>query len=99
MLKAARAQGMPTMVIAMITAAISQPMAIQMPPKIIHNRLSSSDRGDMVVLPLGALLAYLNFAYLNDGGERLLTNPTVIQATCRAFRDGGCRPPARYGCK
>jgi hypothetical protein len=70
-----------------------------MPPKIIHNRLSSSDRGDMVVLPLGALLAYLNFAYLNDGGERLLTNPTVIQATCRAFRDGGCRPPARYGCK
>ena len=64
--------------IAMITAAISQPMAIQMPPKIIHNRLSSSDRGDMVVLPLGALLAYLNFAYLNDGGERLLTNPTVI---------------------
>jgi hypothetical protein len=31
----------------------------------------------MVVFPLGALLAYLNFAHLNDGGERLLTNPTV----------------------
>jgi hypothetical protein len=53
----------------------------------------------MVVFPLGALLAYLNFPCLNDGGERLLTNPTVIQTTCRASRDGGRRPPARYGCK
>jgi len=53
----------------------------------------------MVVLPLGALLAYLNFAYLNDGGERVLTNPIVIQATCRASRDGGRRLPDRYGCK
>jgi len=51
MLKAARAHGMPTMVMAMITAAISQPMAIQMPPKIIHNRLSSKERGDMLVFP------------------------------------------------
>ena len=59
MLKAARAQGMPTMVIAMITAAISQPMAIQMPPKIIHNKLSSSDRGDMVVLPRSVVLPTL----------------------------------------
>ena len=59
MLKAARAQGMPTMVIAMITAAISQPMAIQMPPKIIHSKLSSSDRGDMVVLPRSVVLPTL----------------------------------------
>ena len=50
-MNAARAQGIPMMVIAMITAAISQPIAIQTPPKIIHNTLSSRERGDMVLFP------------------------------------------------
>jgi hypothetical protein len=47
MLKAARAHGMPMIVIAMITAATSQPTAIQTPPKIIHKMLSRRDKGDM----------------------------------------------------
>ena len=47
MLNAARAQGRPMMVIAMMTAAISQPTAIQRPPKTIQNRLSRRDRADM----------------------------------------------------
>ena len=39
MLNAARAHGMPMMVIAMITAAISQPTAIQKPPNTIHSNI------------------------------------------------------------
>ena len=46
-LNAARAQGRPMMVIAMITAAIIQPAAIHRPPKTIQSTLSSSERGDM----------------------------------------------------
>src|ERR1700728_3307623 len=47
MFTAARAQGSPIMVIAMTTAAISQPAAIHRPPNTIHSRLSRSDTGDM----------------------------------------------------
>src|SRR5215471_4935888 len=47
MLKAARAQGIPMMVIAMITAAISHSTAIQRPPNTIHARLNRMDNGDM----------------------------------------------------
>src|SRR4051812_13354499 len=47
MLNAARAHGMPTMVIAMMTEAISQPAAIHRPPKAIHNTLSSSANSDI----------------------------------------------------
>ena len=47
MLKAARAQGKPMMVIAMMIPAITQPRAIQRPPKTIHNRFSTRDRADM----------------------------------------------------
>jgi hypothetical protein len=51
MLNAARAHGIPMMVIAMITPAITQPSAIQKPPNRIHSTLSRNDRGDM--LPSG----------------------------------------------
>ena len=37
MVKAARAQGMPTMVMTMMTPATSQAMAIQRPPNLIRN--------------------------------------------------------------
>src|SRR6516225_171331 len=47
MLNAARAHGIPMMVIAMTTAAISQPTAIQRPPKTIHKRFSTRETGDM----------------------------------------------------
>jgi hypothetical protein len=47
MLNAARVQGSPTMVIAMRTAAITQPIAIHRPPKTIHNMLSKRDRVDI----------------------------------------------------
>src|SRR5580700_8293462 len=51
MLKAARAQGRPMMVMAMMTAATIQASAIQTPPKTSHNRLSRTDTGDMGFLP------------------------------------------------
>jgi hypothetical protein len=35
------------MVIAIITAAITQPSAISRPPKTIHSRLSKKDKADM----------------------------------------------------
>src|ERR1700722_6564575 len=47
MLKAARAQGMPMMVIAMMTAARTQPAAMYRPPKAIHNRLRKSAKADI----------------------------------------------------
>ena len=47
MLKEARAQGRPTMVIAITIPAITQPTAIHRPPKMTHNRFSTSDMGDM----------------------------------------------------
>src|ERR1051326_5260049 len=47
MLNAARAHGMPMMVIAMITEASSQPAAIQAPPQTIHSRLSSREKSDI----------------------------------------------------
>src|SRR3981081_2530763 len=50
MLNAARAHGIPMMVIAMITPAITQPSAIQKPPNRIHNRLSRNETGDMASL-------------------------------------------------
>jgi len=50
-LKAARAHGMPMIVMAMTTAAMTQPAAIQNPPKRIQSRLSRNERGDMDGLP------------------------------------------------
>src|SRR5690242_7831899 len=47
MLSAARAQGMPMMVTAMITAAISHPAAIHRPPHAIHSRLSRREKSDI----------------------------------------------------
>jgi hypothetical protein len=40
----------------MIAAAISQPTAIQRPPKTIHRRLRSRDKGDMSALRSLAIL-------------------------------------------
>jgi hypothetical protein len=51
MLKAARAQGMPMMVIAMTTAATPHPTAIHTQPNTSHNRLSNNSIG---VIALGA---------------------------------------------
>src|SRR5579872_1456343 len=48
MLNAARAQGRPMMVMAMMTEATSQPNAIQAPPIRIQSRLSRSETGAMV---------------------------------------------------
>src|SRR5258708_18634832 len=47
MLKAARAQGRPMMVIAMMMAAMSQPTAIHQPPKMTHRTLRRRLTGDM----------------------------------------------------
>src|SRR5271169_3383957 len=45
MLMAEKAHGRPIMVIAMMTAAISQPTAIHRPPKTIQRTLSNNDSG------------------------------------------------------
>src|SRR5215472_15677934 len=61
MLNAARAQGRPTMVIAMTMAATSQPKAIHAPPKKIQRKFSSSDTGCMrapAVREAGAIYQY-----------------------------------------
>src|SRR5262245_10140798 len=47
MLKAARAQGKPMIVMTMMTAAMAQPTAIHRPPNRIQSRLRRSDRTDM----------------------------------------------------
>src|SRR5262245_42838894 len=47
MLNAALAQGNPTMVIAMTTAAITQPSAIHKPPKTIQSRLRRREMMDI----------------------------------------------------
>ena len=46
-MNAARAQGMPTMVIAMMMAATSQPNAIHAPPSTIQRIFRSNETGDM----------------------------------------------------
>ena len=46
-MNAARAQGRPMMVMAMITAATSQPNAIHAPPSTIQTIFRSSETGDM----------------------------------------------------
>src|SRR5471032_1489522 len=50
MLNAARAHGIPMMVIAITRAATSQPAAIHRPPQAIHNRLSRSAKIDIAEL-------------------------------------------------
>src|ERR1700686_4849735 len=50
MLSAACAHGIPMMVIAITSAAISQPAAIHRPPQAIHNRLSKSAKIDIAGL-------------------------------------------------
>src|SRR5688572_27937064 len=47
MLKAALAQGKPTMVIAITTAAITHPSAIHKPPKAIQSRLRRREMTDI----------------------------------------------------
>src|SRR5262249_23747121 len=54
MLKAARAHGMPMIVIAMMTAAISQHTAIHRPPNTIQKTLRIRDRADMDCSTRGA---------------------------------------------
>src|SRR5919106_1628350 len=56
MLKAARAQGRPMIVIAMITAAIIQPSAIQTPPVRIQSTFRMTFSGD-IRAPLAGLAA------------------------------------------
>src|SRR5215831_10050768 len=51
MLNAARVQGRPMMVIAITTAAITQPTAIHRPPQTIHSRFRSTDMGDIPGVP------------------------------------------------
>src|SRR6516164_8065760 len=79
MVSAARAQGRPMMVIAMITAAISQPAAIQNPPNRIHRRFRTRLAGDMAVpillfLSGGAALAELATAPTRNFSLRLGRN-------------------------
>ena len=50
MLNAARAQGRPMIVIAMMMAATSQPNAIHAPPSTIQRTFRSSETGDMALL-------------------------------------------------
>jgi len=50
MLNAARAQGIPMMVIAMTTAAITQPIAIHRPPNTIHSRFKRKAMSDIAVM-------------------------------------------------
>src|SRR5579859_6162745 len=57
MFKAAQAHGRPTIVIAMITAAISQPAAIQTPPKTSQRTFRRSDIA--LSLSRGYFLEYL----------------------------------------
>jgi hypothetical protein len=47
MVNAALAQGKPTIVIAMTTAAITQPSAIHKPPKTIQSRLRTRETRDI----------------------------------------------------
>ena len=54
MLNAARAQGMPTIVIAMTTAATSQPNAIHAPPSTIQMIFRSNETGDMTDISIVA---------------------------------------------
>src|SRR5215813_9531560 len=49
MLNAALAQGRPTMVIAMTTAAITQPSAIHKPPQTIQSRLRRREMRDIAM--------------------------------------------------
>ena len=51
-MNAARAQGRPMIVIAMMTAATSQPNAIHAPPSTIQRTFRSSETGDMALLYL-----------------------------------------------
>src|SRR5579872_6870715 len=47
MVMADQVQGRPTMVIAMMSAATTQPTAIHKPPNRIQSRLSNSETGDI----------------------------------------------------
>ncbi len=68
MLNAARAQGMPTMVIAMMIEAMTQPTAIHRPPNTIQATLSSNDRGD-IACSLSAGLAHTRQKVGTAAGE------------------------------
>src|SRR5215467_720202 len=50
MLKAERAHGIPTMVIAMTTAATTQPTAIHRPPNTIQSKFNRKAMGDIAVM-------------------------------------------------
>ena len=75
--KAARAQGRPMMVIARMTAAISQPIAIQSPPVTIQSTLSSRLTGDIGVGPRAGVTS-------KHGGPR----PWMQTGGLGAFRRG-----------
>ena len=68
MLNAARAQGMPTMVIAMMIEAMTQPTAIHRPPNRIQATLSRNDRGD-IACSLSAGLAHTRQKVGTAAGE------------------------------
>ena len=71
MLKAARAQGMPMMVIAMTTAATPQPIAIHTPPSTSHNRFSSSAIGVIGYRPVAhGMIGTVEMAFCGEPSIR-----------------------------
>ena len=74
MLKAARAQGSPMIVIAMITVAISHPSAIQMPPVRIQSTFRTMLTGDIRAL-LSAFSVHRSLARAT--WSRARTNPNM----------------------
>src|ERR671919_785985 len=93
MLKAARAQGRPMIVIAMITAAIIQPSAIQTPPVRIQSTFRMTFSGD-IRAPLAGLAAPAiggpDSTWWEHGDRR------DVSPTYAGFRAGGGRG-ARFG--
>src|SRR5580658_1952925 len=101
MLKAARAQGRPMMVIAMMTAATIQATAIQTPPKTSHSRLSRTDTGDMGLLPrIVRSRRHHNAAWPSFRYRRAVPPASVIAGEVKQFRAANADaawPSFRYG--
>jgi hypothetical protein len=73
---------MPMTVTAMIAAPMSQPTAIQRPPKTIHKRLSTREKGDMKLLEAPATMpADVTVRLTRD----LSTRPVVRQPVSVGF--------------
>ena len=91
MLKAARAQGRPITVIAMMTAARTQPAAIYRPPKAIHSRLSNRDKTD-----IGCLRDFEDDASSLSPPSRL-RHARDLDTRAPFARDSPAKRPSRLG--